>query len=287
MSNVLPELQTVNAEFQECEIMFSTIETKLQEKLGQVQKSYEELCKDFKISKSKIATKAKVSSPTLSPVCAAVSAEDVYITDQTPVRDVNRILCNKQTKSEAIADIELNPRLLQTPEFDREYDSPLHTSNLPSARKEHKTPACKSICTFRGTTNKKSHAGNLCSLTSSLVKKKKSVGKALQFQSVPRMNVLHRQSRAVPSVVNELFEKSPEETQERIPATSVESKSAISTPSQDCFGDVTSGMKISPADLLCSPNPKEAEQQTKGSRRKSLDAIIERYLKVRKNMDCT
>ncbi|PNF19554.1 hypothetical protein B7P43_G18240 [Cryptotermes secundus] len=190
MSNVLPELQTVNAEFQECEIMFSTIETKLQEKLGQVQKSYEELCKDFKISKSKIATKAKVSSPTLSPVCAAVSAEDVYITDQTPVRDVNRILCNKQTKSEAIADIELNPRLLQTPEFDREYDSPLHTSNLPSARKEHKTPACKSICTFRGTTNKKSHAGNLCSLTSSLVKKKKSVGKALQFQSVPRMNVV-------------------------------------------------------------------------------------------------
>lgn len=45
MSNVLPELQTVKAEFQECEIMFSTIETKLQEKLGQVQKSYEELCK--------------------------------------------------------------------------------------------------------------------------------------------------------------------------------------------------------------------------------------------------
>jgi hypothetical protein len=45
VSNVLPELQTVNAEFRECEIMFSAIETKLQEKLGQVQKSYEELCK--------------------------------------------------------------------------------------------------------------------------------------------------------------------------------------------------------------------------------------------------
>lgn len=104
--------------------------------------------------------------------------------------DVNRILCNRQTKSGAIADMELNPRLLRTPEFDREYNSPLHTSNLPSARKEHKTPACKSICTFRGTTNKKSHASNLCSLTSSLVKKKKSVGKALQFQSVPRMNVV-------------------------------------------------------------------------------------------------
>jgi hypothetical protein len=45
MRNVLPKLQAVNAEFQECEIMFSTIETKLQEKLDQVQKSYEELRK--------------------------------------------------------------------------------------------------------------------------------------------------------------------------------------------------------------------------------------------------
>jgi hypothetical protein len=45
MSSVLPELQTVKAEFKECEIMFNTIVTKLQEKLGQVQKSYEELCK--------------------------------------------------------------------------------------------------------------------------------------------------------------------------------------------------------------------------------------------------
>jgi hypothetical protein len=45
MSNALPELQTVSAEFQECETMFSAIETKLEEKLGQVQKSYEELCK--------------------------------------------------------------------------------------------------------------------------------------------------------------------------------------------------------------------------------------------------
>jgi hypothetical protein len=43
MSSVLPELQTVNAEFRECETMFSAIETKLQEKLGQVQKSYDEL----------------------------------------------------------------------------------------------------------------------------------------------------------------------------------------------------------------------------------------------------
>lgn len=104
--------------------------------------------------------------------------------------DVNRILCIKQTKSGAIANMELNPQLLQTPEFNAEFNSPLHTSNLPSARKEYKTPACKSICTFPRTTNKKSHASDLCSITSSLVKKKKSVGKALQFQSVPRMNVV-------------------------------------------------------------------------------------------------
>jgi hypothetical protein len=45
VSSVLPEFQTVNAEFHECEIMFSTVGTKLQEKLDQVQKSYEELCK--------------------------------------------------------------------------------------------------------------------------------------------------------------------------------------------------------------------------------------------------
>jgi hypothetical protein len=41
---------------------------------------------DIKISKSEIATKTEVASPTISPVCAAVSAEDVYITYQTPVR---------------------------------------------------------------------------------------------------------------------------------------------------------------------------------------------------------
>jgi hypothetical protein len=45
MSNVLPELQTVSAEFQECATKFRAIETKLEEKLGHVQKSYEELCK--------------------------------------------------------------------------------------------------------------------------------------------------------------------------------------------------------------------------------------------------
>jgi hypothetical protein len=104
--------------------------------------------------------------------------------------DVNRILCNKQTKSGAIADMELDPQLLQTPEFDREFNSTLHTSNLPSARKEYKTPARKTICTFAATINKKSHASDLCSLTSSLVKKKKSVGKTLQFQSVPRLNMV-------------------------------------------------------------------------------------------------
>jgi hypothetical protein len=104
--------------------------------------------------------------------------------------DVNRTLCNKQTNSGAIADMELDPQLLWTPEIDREFNSPVCTSNLPSARKEYKTPACKSICKFSGTTNKKSRTSDLCSLTGSLVKKKKSVGKALQFQSVPRMNVV-------------------------------------------------------------------------------------------------
>jgi hypothetical protein len=104
--------------------------------------------------------------------------------------DVNRITCGKQTEHGAIASVELDPQLLQTPEFDREFNSPLHTTDLPSARNEYKTPACKSVSTLPATTSKKSRAIDLCSLTSSLVKKKKSVGKALQFQSVPRRNVV-------------------------------------------------------------------------------------------------
>jgi hypothetical protein len=96
----------------------------------------------------------------------------------------------KGTKNGAVTDVQLDLRLLQTPEFDREFNSPLPTSNVPSARKEYKTPACKSVGIRSSTTSKKAYASDLCCLTSSLVKKKKSAGKALQFQSVPRQNVV-------------------------------------------------------------------------------------------------
>jgi hypothetical protein len=115
----------------------------------------------------------------------------------------------EQTKNGAIADVELDPQILQTPEFDREFSSSLHTSNIPSARKEYKTPACSSLHTSNipsarkeyktpacksvgihpSRTSKKAYARDLCSLTGSLVKKK-SVGKALQFRPTPRQNVV-------------------------------------------------------------------------------------------------
>jgi hypothetical protein len=103
---------------------------------------------------------------------------------------VNRFKVIKQTESRAIATVELDPQLLLTPEFDREYSSPLQTRNLPSVKKEYKTPACKSACALPSTTGKKAYATDLCSLTSSLVKKKRSVGKALQFQSMTKRNVV-------------------------------------------------------------------------------------------------
>jgi hypothetical protein len=45
MSTVLPELHSVKSGFQEHEILFNAVETKLQETLNQVQKNYEALCK--------------------------------------------------------------------------------------------------------------------------------------------------------------------------------------------------------------------------------------------------
>jgi hypothetical protein len=45
MGTVLPELHSVKSGFQEHEILFSAVETKLQETLNQVQNNYEGLCK--------------------------------------------------------------------------------------------------------------------------------------------------------------------------------------------------------------------------------------------------
>jgi hypothetical protein len=44
-STVLPELHKVNTEFQEHEVLFSSVETKLQETLNKVQINCEALCK--------------------------------------------------------------------------------------------------------------------------------------------------------------------------------------------------------------------------------------------------
>lgn len=99
---------------------------------------------------------------------------------------VNRSLCVKQTENEAVFNIKLDPQLLQTPELERKLNSPLHVANKSRTRKEYETPARKSIYVLPATTSKTSCATDLRSLTSSLMKKKKSVEITQQFQSVSR-----------------------------------------------------------------------------------------------------
>lgn len=45
MTMVFPELHSVKSEFQEHEVLFNAVETKLQETLNEVQNNYEALCK--------------------------------------------------------------------------------------------------------------------------------------------------------------------------------------------------------------------------------------------------
>jgi hypothetical protein len=99
---------------------------------------------------------------------------------------VNRNVCNKQTESEAAANIKLDPQLLQTPELERKLNTPLHMASISRTRKEYETPAHKSVYMLPATTSKKSRATDLRSLTSSLMKKKRTVEMRWQFQSVSR-----------------------------------------------------------------------------------------------------
>jgi hypothetical protein len=100
--------------------------------------------------------------------------------------DVTRNICSKHTKNKTVANIKIDPELIQTPEIDRKFDGPLHLSDASGPRREYETPVHKHNYTLPATTSKKSQLSDLRSLTNSLVRKKKVAGTSTQFQSVPR-----------------------------------------------------------------------------------------------------
>jgi len=94
---------------------------------------------------------------------------------------------SKLTKNKTVANIVIDPQLIQTPEFDRKFDSPPHMPDERSTGKEFETPVHKHNYMLPATTSKKSRSSDLRSLTNSLVRKKKTAGKAAEYQSLPRL----------------------------------------------------------------------------------------------------
>jgi hypothetical protein len=118
------------------------------------------------------------------------------------------------TKNKTLAYIKIDPELIQTPEFDRKFDFPLHLSDVHGTRKEYKTPVRKHNYTLPATTSKKSQSSDLRSLTNSLVRKKKTAGTAAQFQSVPHLYKKGHKIRAAPAANKDLFKKCTEDAEE-------------------------------------------------------------------------
>lgn len=96
-------------------------------------------------------------------------------------------ILSKLTKNKTVANIVIDPQLIQTPEFDRKFDSPQPLPDVRSTRKQYETPVRKHNYMLPATTSKKSHSSNLRSVTNSVVRKKKTAGKAAVFQSAPRL----------------------------------------------------------------------------------------------------
>jgi hypothetical protein len=101
--------------------------------------------------------------------------------------DVTANTLSKLTKSKTVANILIDPQLIQTPELDWKLDSPPHLPDVRSTGKEYETPVRKYNYILPATTSKKSRSSDLRSLTNSLVRKKKTAGTAAEFQSVPRL----------------------------------------------------------------------------------------------------
>jgi hypothetical protein len=98
-------------------------------------------------------------------------------------------ILSKLTKIKTLANIVIDPQLIQTPEFDRKFDSPPHLPDVHSTGKkyEYKTPMHKHNYMLPATTSKKSLSSEIRSLTNPLVRKKKPAGRAAVFQSVQRL----------------------------------------------------------------------------------------------------
>jgi hypothetical protein len=96
-------------------------------------------------------------------------------------------MLSKLTKNKTVANILIDPQLIQTPEFDRKFDSPPHLPDVRSTGKEYESPMRKHNHMLPATTSKKSRSSDLRSLTNSFVRKKKTAGTTAKFQSVPRL----------------------------------------------------------------------------------------------------
>jgi len=96
-------------------------------------------------------------------------------------------ILSKLTKNKTVANIVIDPQLIQTPEFDRKFDSPPPSPDVRSTGKQYETPVRKHNYMLHATTSKKSRSSNIRSVTNSFVRKKKTAEKAAAFQSVPRL----------------------------------------------------------------------------------------------------
>ena len=96
-------------------------------------------------------------------------------------------ILSKLTKNKTVASIVIDPQLIQTPEFDRKFDSPPPLPDVHSTGKQYETPVRKHNYKLPATTSKKSRSSDLRSVTNSVVRKKKTPGKATAFQSAPRL----------------------------------------------------------------------------------------------------
>jgi hypothetical protein len=96
-------------------------------------------------------------------------------------------ILSKLAKNKTVANIVIDPQLIQTPEFDRKFDSPPHLPDVRSTGKEYETPLRKHNYMFPASTSKKSRSSNVHSLKNSLVRKKNTAGTLAEFKSVPRL----------------------------------------------------------------------------------------------------
>ncbi|PSN36509.1 hypothetical protein C0J52_05055 [Blattella germanica] len=244
LKSYTPALQEMREGLDAIAASYVSMETKLQEKLTQLQSSVDEL----------------VAALPDQPSAASLEASPMPSSDDNPISDMlkftpDRGACRDLFKDKHRTEVAIDPKFFKTPEI----DSP-STPVTKYERKQCDTPlsysSVKSVA-------RKPHNSDLRALTSSLVKKAK-------------WNDVQRCSNKLGSANAKLFQPKPL-------LGPVESRPV----NEDIFclkvedDDVTK----SPSLLLASPSEEVEHKVSKpSSRRSSLEAIIQRYQKLRSGM---